>query len=137
MKMEIELIKTAERLPESGENVLIVPRCSEFRVCEATYWGSPDYCFQTCVGTFNDCDVSHWAEMPKNQNKKLQIGKAIKKAREQAGMSQRTLAKRARMDPVQLSKYELGKTDPQFQSIVAIADALGISVSKLTSVLDD
>lgn len=137
MKMEIEFIRTRDRLPQGGQECLIVPKDSDFRICQATYRGVPDYYFESRKLIIELDNVTHWAEIPKNPNRKLQIGKAIKRAREQAGMSQNTLAKRAGMNPVQLSKYELGKTDPQFQSIVTIADALGISVSKLTSMLDD
>ena len=137
MKLEIEFIETLKKIPVSGQNVLIVPRDSKFDVCEATYWGAPDYCFQTGVGTFAICDVSHWAEMPKNPNKKLEIGTAIKMARENRRMSQDTLAKRAGISTASVYNYESGKQDPQFRSIVRISDALDMKVQDLLGMIPD
>lgn len=100
MKMEIEFIRTRDRLPQGGQECLIVPKDSDFRICQATYRGAPDYYFESRKLIIELDNVTHWAEIPKNPNRKLQIGKAIKRAREQAGMSQNTLAKRAGMNPV-------------------------------------
>lgn len=135
MKLEIEFIETLKKVPVSGQNVLIVPRDSKFGVCEATYLGDPDYCFQAGVGTLALCDVSHWAEMPKNPNKKLEIGTAIRMARENRRMSQDTLAKRAGISTASVCNYESGKQDPQFRSIVRISDALDMKVQDLLGMI--
>lgn len=136
MKMEIGMVSTKTKLPRNGQVVLVVPKDPDLPICKATYFGAPDYCFDIGVSELSINQISHWAELPQNPNKKLQIGKAIKAARNMARMSQSTLAKRSGVSQVSISKYESGKMDPQFSSVAAIAEALEISVSELASMID-
>lgn len=54
------------------------------------------------------------------------IGERLKQARKAAGLSQRTLADRAGVTAMAISKYESGQSVPSSRVLVALAKALGV-----------
>lgn len=59
------------------------------------------------------------------------IGEAIRSARKKAGMTQDELAAKLSTTKSAISKYELGKREPNIEQLRRIAIALGVSVSDL------
>ena len=57
-------------------------------------------------------------------------GKAMRKYREDIGMSIWTLGQMSGVHPNTISNYELGNYGPSLANIVALADALDISIDK-------
>ena len=62
---------------------------------------------------------------------KYEIGLAIKKARQNKGMSAITLAKTANVAQSSLSDWENGKTQPSADALFRMCDAMGITPSQL------
>jgi transcriptional regulator with XRE-family HTH domain len=60
-----------------------------------------------------------------------QLGMLIRLHRMRRGISQKQLAQLAGIRNNTISRYELGKLDPNFTALYRIANALGISVSEL------
>jgi transcriptional regulator with XRE-family HTH domain len=58
------------------------------------------------------------------------FGDRLKELREAAGISMYELAKRSNVSAASLSRYEEGDRDPQWQTVVKLARALGVSVSE-------
>jgi transcriptional regulator with XRE-family HTH domain len=54
---------------------------------------------------------------------------SLKKAREAAGISQRSLAALVGMPQSHISKIEAGKTDIRLSTLIELADALGLDVT--------
>lgn len=54
------------------------------------------------------------------------IGEKIQEARIEAGLTQRELARRLGIKPPNISQYERGVKTPKFETILRIADALGV-----------
>jgi transcriptional regulator with XRE-family HTH domain len=64
----------------------------------------------------------------------IRIGKALKAIREEAGLTQNALARRAKMTASQVSQIESGKRpDPQFSTIARLAAALGVSLDEVAA----
>jgi transcriptional regulator with XRE-family HTH domain len=61
------------------------------------------------------------------------LGQRIKKARAEAGYTQEVLAERANLSTDHVSHIETANTKLSLPAIIAIADALGVSVDKLLS----
>lgn len=61
----------------------------------------------------------------------MDISEVIRSRRQALGLSQAELAKAAEVSLRQLSRYEAGDQQPAFSVAVAIAEALGISLSQL------
>lgn len=59
------------------------------------------------------------------------LGKAIQKLRSDRGMTQEALAHGAGITVGHLSKIERGLANPGWTTVVAIANALGLSVAEL------
>ena len=60
------------------------------------------------------------------------IGDNIKRIRKESGVSQQELAERCEISKSQISRLESGEqTNPQIQTIVAIATALGASLEEI------
>jgi transcriptional regulator with XRE-family HTH domain len=55
----------------------------------------------------------------------------IRQRRTDLGLSQSDLARAARVDARQIRRYEAGEQQPLLSVAVAIADALGVSISQL------
>ena len=62
---------------------------------------------------------------------KYTIGRNIRLARKENGITQRELADRAQMSPTQLSDYENDKKEPGLYSLARIARALNKSIDEL------
>src|SRR3954467_5151497 len=61
----------------------------------------------------------------------MEISDVIRRRRAELGMSQAQLAKVAGVDTRQIRRYEAGEQQPLLSVAIAIADALGISVTDL------
>jgi transcriptional regulator with XRE-family HTH domain len=59
------------------------------------------------------------------------LGEAIRAARKEAGFSQETLAEKADLSTVFISRVERGKESPSVDNLVKIAKALGVRVREL------
>jgi transcriptional regulator with XRE-family HTH domain len=64
------------------------------------------------------------------------IGEAIRKARKEKGMTQAQLAAAADIYSMYISHYETGKKFPSILNLIAIADALGVSLDYLVGRTD-
>ncbi|MDE3050162.1 MAG: helix-turn-helix transcriptional regulator [Nitrospirota bacterium] len=71
--------------------------------------------------------------MPKSL---LLLGQAIRKQREQLGLSQEKLAERCGFDRTYISMLERGKRNPSLLNLLKLAKGLQTSVSHLTEVCD-
>ena len=61
----------------------------------------------------------------------MTLGELIKKARQNAGYTQRELAEKANVATVTLQQYERGVRQPRLEQLHRIADALNVSVAYL------
>ena len=61
----------------------------------------------------------------------MKIGTQVKRAREQALLTQEELAERAGIGPATLNRIERGRVEPQFRTIRKIAKALGVDATTL------
>ncbi len=68
--------------------------------------------------------------MTKDQLKK-ELGKRIVELREKKGWSQSDLARACSKDRQSIEKLENGKVNPTLYTLLEVANALGVSVSKL------
>ena len=55
----------------------------------------------------------------------------LRKARQDKGLSQADLAKRAKLQPSAVSHFETGTRAPSFENLRRLADALGVSIDFL------
>lgn len=55
----------------------------------------------------------------------------LNEIRERQGLSQRALAKKAKMSQTYLCNVETGKADPSLSTLTRLAKALGVTVSEL------
>ena len=63
---------------------------------------------------------------------KKRLGKRIKAARKQAGITQKQLAEKSGINAVVLGRYECGKEMPRDGNLTKLAAALGIEKNELT-----
>ena len=61
----------------------------------------------------------------------MAIGERIRFMRGTRRMKQSELARRARMAPEQINRYEMGRSQPTMDTAVRIARALGVPLSDL------
>ena len=59
------------------------------------------------------------------------FGMRLKEIREQKGMTQEELAKRADVSRAYLSRLEMGRHDPPLSTVEKLAKALGVKAAKL------
>lgn len=59
------------------------------------------------------------------------LGEAVRNFRKAAGYTQEVLAERANLSAIFVSRIERGVESPSFDSLVKIANALGVPVRKL------
>jgi transcriptional regulator with XRE-family HTH domain len=64
------------------------------------------------------------------------VGLALRKIRTQRGVSQEELAHRADLDRTYVSGIERGRRNPTVESLVSIAEALGLRLSRLITVAE-
>jgi transcriptional regulator with XRE-family HTH domain len=65
-------------------------------------------------------------------NALIPLGDAVRKHRENLGLSQEKLAEICDFDRTYISMIERGKRNPSFLNLLRLAEGLGISVSQLT-----
>lgn len=63
----------------------------------------------------------------------MTIGEKIRDVRKQKGLTQKELADRIGISYVNISRIETGDRNPSYRVIEIIADAMGVSVSRLTA----
>lgn len=61
----------------------------------------------------------------------MNIGKKIKKYREDKKMTQKDIAEILELEPSTISKYELGMIEPNIESIKKLAETFGITIDEL------
>lgn len=69
--------------------------------------------------------------MGESPDPQVGFGRALKKIRTEAGLTQRELARRSEVDPSQISEIENGKGNPRWASARRIAAALEIGLDEL------
>ena len=60
------------------------------------------------------------------------FGKRLRAARKAAGLTQSELAERASIHRVSVARFEAGKVDPSFTTVVRLAEVIGISPAALS-----
>lgn len=81
--------------------------------------------------------VKFQARCMKPFDKKMEvIGQRIKKARVEAGLTQRELAKACVSTPTMISDVETGKGNPKIATVLSICNALAIEPSVVLNGLD-
>ena len=63
------------------------------------------------------------------------LGEFVKEKREALGLSQRALAKKAKISPTVINRLEAGETSPSTATLEGIALALNVPLYKLTDIL--
>lgn len=66
----------------------------------------------------------------------MSIADNIRKARKDAGLTQKELAKRCTFAEITIRQYETGKREPRSDRLIKIADALGVTVNHLIEYTD-
>jgi XRE family transcriptional regulator, regulator of sulfur utilization len=74
--------------------------------------------------------------MPRQEKPRVVLGHAIRELRLAQKFTQEALAHGAGITVGHLSKIERGQTNPTWETIAAIADALGVSVAELAVAAD-
>jgi transcriptional regulator with XRE-family HTH domain len=64
------------------------------------------------------------------------LGKFLRKARKDAGLSQETLAARAHIDRSYLSELERDEGSPTVQLLIRLCSAMGVSAGKIISQIE-
>lgn len=64
----------------------------------------------------------------------LQLGAAIRKLREERGLSIEALAHRANLHWTYVSEIERGRRNPSWSVVCALADGLGVELAELVAV---
>lgn len=65
------------------------------------------------------------------------LGKAIRKRREECGLSQEVLGHASEIHPTWISHIESGRNNPAWGSVRRIAAALGLKVSELAALAEE
>ena len=80
--------------------------------------------------------IEHWLKMGATPSERVQgflaeIGRRLASKRDDLGMSQHQVARKAKLTAQQLSKYELGLSDPPISTLMRITDVLQMSPTAL------
>jgi transcriptional regulator with XRE-family HTH domain len=65
------------------------------------------------------------------------LGQAIERCRKVSSLSQRELSERSGLHPTHVSGLERGARNPTYDSLVELAEGLGVSVGELTILADE
>lgn len=68
---------------------------------------------------------------PTNHSQLISLGRSIKTLREEQRLDNMQLAERADLQQQRLTAVEEGRADPDYGSLVKLADALGVGVATL------
>jgi transcriptional regulator with XRE-family HTH domain len=77
------------------------------------------------------------AGVPRRRDPQVGLARALRKARSDAGLSQRDLAQRVELDPSQMSRLEHGDANPSWGTIRRIAAALEVTMGELAELAED
>lgn len=69
--------------------------------------------------------------MPPRAEPQAALGRAVKRLREEKGLTQEAVAHAAGVHPTWVSRLEGGKLNPSWGMVARVADALGIEVGDL------
>lgn len=73
---------------------------------------------------------------PRAQRPDPALGVVIRRLREQRDESQEALAYRASMASASLSRIELAQSSPAWSTVQALADALGVGIGELATLVE-
>jgi transcriptional regulator with XRE-family HTH domain len=65
------------------------------------------------------------------------LGQAIERSRKKAGLSQEDLCARTGLHPTHISGLERGVRNPTYQTLLQVAEGLGMKLSDLTALADE
>jgi transcriptional regulator with XRE-family HTH domain len=65
------------------------------------------------------------------------LGTAIERSREEAGLSQEELSARSGVHPTHVSGLERGARNPTYETLVRVAEGLGVTVGLLATLADE
>jgi len=65
------------------------------------------------------------------------LGKAVRSLREEAGVDQATLAERAELPLSLIAEIESGRSDPTWGDMRRVAEALGVSLERLSELAEE
>lgn len=74
--------------------------------------------------------------MPRKEKRRVVLGRAIRELRLERDFTQEALAHGAGITVGHLSKIERGQSNPTWETVAAIADALRVSVAELAVAAD-
>ncbi len=75
--------------------------------------------------------------MPPRTDPQIGLGRAIRKLRTDAGISQETLGHRAELHPTWISHLESGRNSPTWGNVRRIAHGLGVSLPELAALAEE
>jgi transcriptional regulator with XRE-family HTH domain len=75
--------------------------------------------------------------MPRRDDPQIGLGKAIRKLRQEAGLSQETLGHRAEIHPTWISHIESGRINPTWGNVRRIAAGLKIPLAQLAALAEE
>ena len=75
--------------------------------------------------------------MPRRDDPQIGLGKAIRKLRQDGGLSQETLGHRAEIHPTWISHIESGRINPTWGNVRRIAAGLKVPLSRLAELAED
>ena len=67
----------------------------------------------------------------------IELGRAIRELRRERKVTQRQLAKRAKVNPTWISRLEAGGYEPSFSSVVKLTTALGVPFTILAAKMEN
>lgn len=75
--------------------------------------------------------------MPRRDDPQIGLGKAIRKLRQEAGLSQEALGNRAEIHPTWISHIESGRINPTWGNVRRIAAGLKIPLAQLAALAEE
>ena len=75
--------------------------------------------------------------MPRRDDPQIGLGKAIRKLRQEAELSQETLGHRAEIHPTWISHIESGRINPTWGNVRRIAAGLKIPLAQLAALAEE
>ncbi len=75
--------------------------------------------------------------MPRRNDPQPGLGRAIRRFREEAGLSQETLGQRAEIHPTWISHIESGRINPTWGNVRRIASGLMVPLAKLAELAEE
>jgi transcriptional regulator with XRE-family HTH domain len=75
--------------------------------------------------------------MPRRDDPQIGLGKAIRKLRQDGGLSQETLGHRAEIHPTWISHIESGRINPTWGNVRRIAGGLKVPLDQLAALAEE